>query len=90
MGTFRRGATRRGANLGSGAPRPARLWITCGQRVDCLWIAVHRNKLIFLTRSCGEKAYYCISVQANGPKKKAIWELTYYDREAGWGGAKWD
>src|SRR4029078_12262390 len=65
--TLLRRAARRGANLGSGASQAARLWITCEQGVDCLWIGVDRNKLIFLTAVRCKKAYYWLSAQANRP-----------------------
>ena len=69
-GTFLHCAPARDANLGTGASAASRLWITCGKGVDCLWMAVYRNNLIFLTASRGGKAYYWISIQANGHKKR--------------------
>jgi hypothetical protein len=57
-GIFLRAAPPRDADLGSGASAAARLWITCGQGVDCLWIGVDRNNLIFLTALRCQKAYY--------------------------------
>jgi len=62
------------------------LWAACRLFVDCC----AQKQINFLDTVVWRKSLLLHIRSGKWAKKKAIWELTYYDREAGWGGAKWD